>query len=649
MVPQRLKTRSVAAQKLFASVGFLVMAATLIYFYYQSELHLFLPVDENPNGSQRTLVKRRPQARTDGLSEKFSFVIKVLAYDRLESVSRCLESLARADYVKDRVKLHVFIDHFQIEEQGSSAGTVDIDSKLNNAHQILEYVDKFDWKHGEKVIHYRTQNAGLQAQWLEAWWPSSEDEFAFIVEDDMVLSPLFYRYLRALIANYYYNPANSNPSIYGVSLQRPRFVGGKHGNKLKVDNDTRLFLYQMVGTWGQLLFPKPWKEFCIWYDMHKSKGIKPILEGMITTGWYRRKREKIWTPWFIKFIHARGYYNIYTNFLLDRALSISYRDAGVNYGKNIGPDSHLMNSSDILDFDLWEMKPLKLMEWYDFCFQKVLPYRYVKRLDQLEPVLSSVHKQKTVVLVNLFGVPDAIVRNLLCQFQKLGIRSYILLGGKSTLLDDLSRRGHAVIDANQLIDDMATVGIMDHRVSRAKEMREALATTYIMNKSLQLGYSIWLTRANTFPIEDLFSISSDIKNDVLILETKQHLRTEVLYFRSSVSTIKLWNKVFAGLMSKAQSSVVDDLSKVEHILAFQLRSSIIGVGFKMKSIDASIMMQVGSSAINPGNATSTQPIVKILFWPSNKDADYVKKHLKDRNLWMVDDELACTSIVCHQL
>jgi len=279
----------------------------------------------------------------------------------------------------------------------------------------------------------------------------------------------------------------------------------------------------------------------------------------------------------------------------------------------------------------------------------VLPYRYVKRLDQLEPVLSSVHKQKTVVLVNLFGVPDAIVRNLLCQFQKLGIRSYILLGGKSTLLDDLSRRGHAVIDANQLIDDMATVGIMDHRVSRAKEMREALATTYIMNKSLQLGYSIWLTRANTFPIEDLFSISSDIKNDVLILETKQHLRTEVLYFRSSVSTIKLWNKVFAGLMSKAQSSVVDDLSKVEHILAFQLRSSIIGVGFKMKSIDASIMMQVGSSAINPGNATSTQPIVKILFWPSNKDADYVKKHLKDRNLWMVDDELACTSIVCHRL
>ena len=216
-----------AAQKLLAPVGLLVVAATLIYLYYQSELHLFLPEKEILNGSQRTLVQRKPQSRTDGLSGNFSFVIKVLAYDRLESLSRCLESLARADYVKDRVKLHVFIDHFLIEEQGTSASAVDIESKLKNSHHILEYVDDFDWKHGEKVIHYRAQNAGLQAQWLEAWWPSLEDEFAFIVEDDMVLSPLFYRYLRALITNYYYNPANFNPSIYGASLQRPRFVGGK--------------------------------------------------------------------------------------------------------------------------------------------------------------------------------------------------------------------------------------------------------------------------------------------------------------------------------------------------------------------------------------------------------------------------------------
>lgn len=56
---------------------------------------------------------------------------------------------------------------------------------------------------------------------------------------------------------------------------------GKHGNKIQLENGTRIFLYQLVGTWGQLLFPKQWKEFRLWYDIHKAKEIKPFLEGMV--------------------------------------------------------------------------------------------------------------------------------------------------------------------------------------------------------------------------------------------------------------------------------------------------------------------------------------------------------------------------------
>ena len=36
---------------------------------------------------------------------------------------------------------------------------------------------------------------------------------------------------------------------------------------------------QMVGTWGQLLFPKSWKEFRLWYDEHKAEGSR-LLQGM---------------------------------------------------------------------------------------------------------------------------------------------------------------------------------------------------------------------------------------------------------------------------------------------------------------------------------------------------------------------------------
>lgn len=50
---------------------------------------------------------------------------------------------------------------------------------------------------------------------------------------------------------------------------------------MQIDDRTQLFLYQLVGTWGQLLFPRPWKEFRIWYDTHKAKGLKPFLDGMV--------------------------------------------------------------------------------------------------------------------------------------------------------------------------------------------------------------------------------------------------------------------------------------------------------------------------------------------------------------------------------
>nr|GFD14394.1 ubiquitin carboxyl-terminal hydrolase [Tanacetum cinerariifolium] len=68
------------------------------------------------------------------------------------------------------------------------------------------------------MVHYRTGNVGLQAQWLEAWWPSSEDEFVFVVEDE--LSPLYYRFLKGLIVEYYYNASNYSPWVYGTAKSK---------------------------------------------------------------------------------------------------------------------------------------------------------------------------------------------------------------------------------------------------------------------------------------------------------------------------------------------------------------------------------------------------------------------------------------------
>lgn len=166
----------------------------------------------------------------------------------------------------------------------------------------------------------------------------------------------------------------------------------------------------------------------------------------MTTGWYKKLGEKIWTPWFIRFIQSHGYFNIYTNFLHEQALSISHRDAGVNYGKTAGPDSYLLEEGSV-DFILVELYPLNDLKWYNFCFREVYTNRIVRSSHELGPLLQSVQKKNFVVLVSLYRVAETFVRNILCHFEGMNIQNYILVGPTSHILIDLARRGHPVIDA----------------------------------------------------------------------------------------------------------------------------------------------------------------------------------------------------------
>ncbi|KAL1803147.1 hypothetical protein ACET3Z_031794 [Daucus carota] len=551
-------------------------------------------------------------------TQSFTLTIKLLTFNRLHSLSRCLTSLSSAHYDSNRVNLHIHIDHF-------ANGSPDLDQKLNGSHQILDFVDGFVWKFGDKIVHYRTENVGLQAQWLESWWPSDDNEFAFVVEDDLEVSPLYYKFLKGLILEYYYNESNYSPWIYGASLQRPRFVPGKHGNKIQLDGGTRLFLYQLVGTWGQLLFPRPWKEFRLWYDIHKNKGIKPYLEGMVTTGWYKKLGEKIWTPWFIKFIHARGYFNIYTNFLGDRALSVSHRDAGVNYGKSAGPDSYLLDESS-LDFNLLEMQPLSNLRWYDFCFQEVLPGRVVKHINELGPVLNSVHKSKTIIFVSLYETSEELIRNLICHFERLNTLNYIFMGPESSLLHDLARRGHPVIDADKFFDNTRAPNARSIPVSELELVKDTYVKSYVIKKSLELGYNSWLVVGYMVPYSSESFVDSYTRTcDFFMSKDKS-----AFFARSSSSAHKIWvDQVIGNLekMSNKDASLARDGRRFMHVLDKVLENKITEFDF--------------------GVDINANAVEKNVFWFPQMGLDIVQKKLENLSLWLVDDNLSCNAVICH--
>ncbi|KAG0537351.1 hypothetical protein BDA96_03G141600 [Sorghum bicolor] len=558
---------------------------------------------------------------------RFSLLIKLLAYNRPAAFRRCLRSLAAADYDGDRVALHVLLDH---STTNSSV------PPLAASHEILDFVDAFPWPHGEKRVHYRAANAGLQAQWIEAWWPGSDDEFAFVVEDDLQVSPLYYRFLKRVVMRYYYDRENYSPYVFGASLQRPRFVAGKHGNKIQLDSETRLFLYQMVGTWGQLLFPKPWKEFRLWYDDHKAKGLKPILQGMKTTGWYKKMGERIWTPWFIKFVHSRGYFNIYTNFLKERALSVSHRDAGVNYGKSVGPDSTLLDGKN-LDFNLWELQPLKKLKWYDFCFNEVIPGRIVTKSSELGSVFKSVQLKSTVVLVTLYSIEERFARNLICHLDKAGMKNYIFLGDNSEFLDDLAHRGYPVIDGMKFLQSIKVSSLQ-----RSDDfVKEGLVKSYVIKACLDLGYNLWLLNGNMISLGNKLIEPSDQSVDLFIADEG------LMFIRSSLDLKNKWNELtmsrVKAMCTSSDFSVSIKQKSFVHMLSEVLASS---AGVRLGKLDEAIrVIELGPSTSNRSISGDQS---NVLFWSRSKASDSVQKQLENMDLWLVDSDSSCSAVVCHQ-
>jgi hypothetical protein len=363
----------------------------------------------------------------------------------------------------------------------------------------------------------------------------------------------------------------------------------------------------------------------------------------VTTGWYKKMGERIWTPWFIKFIHSQGYFNIYTNFLRERALSVSHRDAGVNYGKTAGPDSQLLDEST-LDFSLLEMPPLNNLKWYDFCFREVLPGRVVRSVDELGSVLHAVQKQETVIFVSLFGVAESVTRNLICHFERLNIWNYIFLGPESNFLLDLSRRGRAVINADKIFNNVRASKWMTSQNFNTELIKEIFVKAYVIKKCLDYRFNSWMVDGNMlFTSSDMFRESTDPSYDFYVGKG-----LELFYARSTSSAGKFWDddlfsKVVGVVDSSRKGSSSSDGVSFVYIAAKLLKQK----GARMKTFDdTSFGMKIGSNNVNQSSLGDGK---KMVFWSTDIGLNSIQMRLQELGLWNVDSDSSCRAVVCHRL
>jgi hypothetical protein len=357
-----------------------------------------------------------------------------------------------------------------------------------------------------------------------------------------------------------------------------------------------------------------------------------------TTGWYTKMGERIWTPWFIKFVHSRGYFNIYTNLLKERALSVSHRDAGVNYGKSVGPDSTLLDEKN-LDFNIWDLQPLKKLKWYDFCFNKVLPGRLVRKFNEVGSVLKSVQVKSTVVIINLYSIEQSFARNLICHLDKTGIQNYIFLGDNPEFLEDLAHRGYPVIDATEFYQSIKTSSFMGADDDIFKETR---VISYLMKSCLDQGYNLWILNGNMISLGSKLMEPSDKSVEFFTAED-----VGLMFIRSSVDSKTTWNELILSRL-RAMSMSSDSSSSFKQKNFVGLLTEVLGksAGVRLGKLNE------GLKAIELGPDTSNRSISEgqsnFLFWPNNMASDYVQRQLENMNLWLIDSDSSCNAVYCHQ-
>lgn len=339
--------------------------------------------------------------------------------------------------------------------------------------------------------------------------------------------------------------------------------------------------------------------------------------------------ERIWTPWFIKFIHERGYFNLYTNFMNERALCVSHRDIGVNYGKSVGPDSFLVDK-EFYDENLLELHPLSNLKWYNFCFKEVIPNRIIRTSDGLESNLRAIQKSNTIVLVNLQKASEPIVLNLLCHFERLGTDNYVFVGQTSDLLLDLARRGHPVIDAEKFYHSM------NIQRSRNEATNEIVVIADVIKKSLELKYNIWMVDSNMVPL------SSNLLLELPDPSVDFHFgkNSESLYIKYSSASLKIWAAAdFVQKLVAMTDSVSSDNNRYVQVVEKLLENDRV----KLDRSGDWVLFGLGSDS----NQTSLGNGKKLVSWPSGMDLEIVEKKLIELGLWVVDGEFSCTAVVCH--
>ena len=211
------------------------------------------------------------------------FAIVAVGYNRVESLKRLIGSLQNADYEGDVVSLIISIDN-----SGEDA--------------VEQYASTVAWPFGELIIKTYPERMGLRKHILTCGDYVYNYDAIAVIEDDIYVSPAFYRFMKQSV-RYYENDMN----IAGISLYSHLWNENVQRPFCPEKRAYDIYFLQYAQSWGQIWMPKQWKMFRDWYENHSGEIEADNKTPKHITQWAKTS----WLKYHIKYCIENNKYFVY--------------------------------------------------------------------------------------------------------------------------------------------------------------------------------------------------------------------------------------------------------------------------------------------------------------------------------------------------
>ncbi|OWY25054.1 hypothetical protein C7N43_33745 [Sphingobacteriales bacterium UPWRP_1] len=213
--------------------------------------------------------------------------IVVPAYNRPACLQRLLQAVAVAHYPhrnEAEVTLVISIDHAAQNES------------------VVQIAQNFIWPFGAKTIIQQAQHLGLKQHILACGRLTQQFGSIILLEDDLLVSPWFYRYAQQALE--FYEP---DEQIAGISLYHYEIAENGFYPFLPVDDGSDVYFMQIASSWGQTWTARQWHGFEQWLNQN------PVFDSQNNQypDYLKQWSEHSWKKMFIAYLLQSGKYFVF--------------------------------------------------------------------------------------------------------------------------------------------------------------------------------------------------------------------------------------------------------------------------------------------------------------------------------------------------